>query len=59
MIVIITAIATVVLALRRCSYAAASQADALDRLATAIERGALQSGTRQADAASPARTDVP
>ena len=61
MIAIVTAIAIVVLALHRWSYAAEMQADALDRLATAIERGALPSGARQADAApaSPARIDSP
>lgn len=60
MIAIIAAIATVVLALCRGSHAAQLPADAPDRMATAIERGALQSGTRQAEAAtaSPARTDV-
>jgi hypothetical protein len=43
----ITAIAIVVLALRRWSYAAELQAQALDRLASAIERGALEPDARR------------
>lgn len=43
---LITAVGIVVLAVRRWSYAASWQAQALDRLATAVEKGALQGERR-------------